>query len=302
VLQNASFQVSEAKPFGVWAFLPVTDGAFVQQRPSAQLLARAVSGKRILSGHNANEGVPLSPPTVTTVEGFRSYIRTTFPSFDADDIAEVEAQYAYDGDALPTNPNAPKFETTGTSGPTAVSQSGFGTGQTQRVFNVFAEYAFDCPAYWLASAFPQAWKYQYSLPPAYHGADLSAYWSLQNPAAPGKAIKRAVQKIWGNFIINNSPVISVEDATGGMRNATVPVGYGGLMKWDQWSESRQTMLNLNTTGGVPSTNKVTEHLSITTFLEPGVTNKFALVDAYAWEGGRGKRCAWWRRMGESVPY
>lgn len=301
-LQNASFKVSESKPFGVWAFLPVTDGTFVQQRPTTQLISRSLQGKRILSGHNANEGVPLSPPTAVTSEDFRSYLRTTFPSFSPAEIADLESQYSYDGDDLPTDPDAPRFETSGTSGPTALNQSGFGTGQQQRIFNVFAEYAFDCPAYWLASAFQQAWKYQYSLPPAYHGADLSAYWSNQNPNAPGRAVKHAIQKIWGNFVIHNTPVISIADATGGMKNATVPIGYGGNIKWDQWSENWQVMLNLNTTGGVASSSKVNEHLTITTYLEPGVTNQFSLVDAYSWEGGRGRRCQWWKKMAPRVPY
>lgn len=49
-LQNASFKVSETGQFGTWAFLPVTDGTFVQELPSDQLLNGRVNGKRILSG------------------------------------------------------------------------------------------------------------------------------------------------------------------------------------------------------------------------------------------------------------
>ena len=49
-LQNASFKVSESGQFGTWAFLPVTDGTFVQELPSDQLLNGRVNGKRILSG------------------------------------------------------------------------------------------------------------------------------------------------------------------------------------------------------------------------------------------------------------
>ncbi|KAF2198193.1 alpha/beta-hydrolase [Delitschia confertaspora ATCC 74209] len=303
VLQNASFAVSEAKPFGTWAFLPVTDGSFIQQQPSMQLESKSLHGKRILSGNNANEGVPLSPPTVRTVEEFEDYLRTTFPSFNDEDLSALKEQYSYDGDEEPTNPNAPKFNTPGIGGAaTAKNVSAFGTGQTQRTFNVFAEYAFDCPSYWLASAFPQAWKYQYSVPPSYHGADLPAYWSTQNPNAPGKGVKRAVQKIWGNFIVHNSPIVSVTDAKGGMSNATVPVGRNGNIEWPLWRETHMMMLNLNTTGGVASTAKVNENLSITTYLEPGVTNQISLVDANSWEGGRGERCKWWKEMAEKIPY
>ena len=50
VLQNASGKVSESGEFGSFAFLPVTDGEFVQAAPSQQLLGKAVSGKRLLIG------------------------------------------------------------------------------------------------------------------------------------------------------------------------------------------------------------------------------------------------------------
>lgn len=50
VLQNASATVSVSGEFGTWAFLPVTDGDFIQAAPSKQLLEKAVSGKRLLLG------------------------------------------------------------------------------------------------------------------------------------------------------------------------------------------------------------------------------------------------------------
>lgn len=49
-LQNASAYISGSSRYGTWAFLPVTDGSFIQQLPSQQLLEKRVNGKRILSG------------------------------------------------------------------------------------------------------------------------------------------------------------------------------------------------------------------------------------------------------------
>jgi carboxylesterase type B len=49
-LQNASAHVEGGGKYGQWAFLPVTDGKFLQKRPSDQLLAGEVNGLRILSG------------------------------------------------------------------------------------------------------------------------------------------------------------------------------------------------------------------------------------------------------------
>ncbi|KAI4136186.1 MAG: hypothetical protein LQ341_005802 [Variospora aurantia] len=49
-LQNASAYVSGNSRYGTWAFLPVTDGSFIQQLPSQQLLEKRVNGRRMLAG------------------------------------------------------------------------------------------------------------------------------------------------------------------------------------------------------------------------------------------------------------
>lgn len=49
-LQNASMIVSESGNFGTFAFIPVTDGDFLRERPSEQLVAKKVKGKRLLTG------------------------------------------------------------------------------------------------------------------------------------------------------------------------------------------------------------------------------------------------------------
>lgn len=50
-LQYASGNVSESYGyFGSWAFLPVIDGDYIQERPSVQLSQGKVAGKRILVG------------------------------------------------------------------------------------------------------------------------------------------------------------------------------------------------------------------------------------------------------------
>lgn len=249
----------------------------------------------------ANEGIPLSPPTAKTLQAFRDYIGITFPNFSDEDKAALEEQYSYEGDDKDTNSADPLFETTGTATPTAVNQSSHATGQQQRVFNVFAEYAFDCPSYWLASAFPQAWKYQFSVPPGYHGFDLTAYWS-KGAVVPGKDFIHAFQKIWGNFITTDTPLITVADAKGSKANATVPLSTDGNIDWPSWTESNPILISLNSTGGEPLLRAPTEDLKYYVYLEPGVTNNFKLGDAATWEGGRGDRCDWWKSQAAKVPY
>lgn len=53
-LQNASVEVSSSATFGTWGFLPVTDGIFVQDVPSRQLLERRLNGRNLLVGNNAS--------------------------------------------------------------------------------------------------------------------------------------------------------------------------------------------------------------------------------------------------------
>jgi carboxylesterase type B len=53
-LQNASVAVTAIKPYGTWAFLPVTDGVFIQREPSSQLLKGRVNGRSLLVSNNAS--------------------------------------------------------------------------------------------------------------------------------------------------------------------------------------------------------------------------------------------------------
>ncbi|CAI9631511.1 unnamed protein product [Alternaria burnsii] len=303
ILQNASAKVSEAGAFGTFAFLPVTDGTFVQDRLSKSLLSKSLKGKRVLSGNMANEGVPLAPPTTRTLQDFRDYVDKTFPGFSISEKSRLEETYSFPGDTSDVQRNTTRFATSGTGVPTALNMSEFGTGNQQRVFNVFAEYAFVCPSYWAAAAFPEGWKYQFSAPPSYHGYDLQALWS-GNPT-PGQSFKHAFRRIWGNFITKNSPVISVEDAKGGVANSTIApaVGYSEKdVPWPRWNEKEPKLLNLNATGGVPFFVQATEDLYYYTYSDPGVSNQISLADATAWEGGRGKRCEYWKAMAAKVPY
>ena len=50
ILQQASAKVSASGLYASWAFVPVTDGDFVQELPSQQLHKKKLSGLRILSG------------------------------------------------------------------------------------------------------------------------------------------------------------------------------------------------------------------------------------------------------------
>ena len=129
-LQNASGTISQSGNYGTWAFLPVTDGALVQDTPSRQLLARKVNGRNALVGNNANEGAPFTPQNITTEDELVLWLQLTFPLFSNADISKVLLYYPSSNDS--TNSMDPSFATSGYTGATALNVSSVGTGQQQR--------------------------------------------------------------------------------------------------------------------------------------------------------------------------
>lgn len=132
ILQRASQQISVSGTYGTWAFLPVTDGAFIQQRPSEQLLKKQVNGVRILSGNNADEGALFVAPTIRTEEDFLDFLRKMFPLFTNDDISKVLRYYPSTNDSVDLKD--PRFATLGDVGPTELNESSYATGQQQRAY------------------------------------------------------------------------------------------------------------------------------------------------------------------------
>lgn len=255
--------------------------------------------------NNANEGVPLNNPRVKTREQYDNFRANTFPLLSRADIALLNQIYRVEV-AAPGNDGV-RFDTLGDHGPTTLTQSGMATGIQQAVFNMAAESTFGCPAQWLAEAYSnrprrKAGKYQYSVTPSYHGADLSAYFSV-GTTSPNANFRHVLQKIWGNFIINDDPIISVADATANAANATVPIrGKGdGKIRWPEYSLVAPWQMDLNTTGGQVSLVTVTEDLSYYVRKGEGIVNRFRLSNALAWEGGRGARCDFWRAISARFP-
>jgi hypothetical protein len=64
-LQNASTTLSESGKYGAWCFLPVTDGLFVQDVPSRQLLRKEHNGLNLLVSNSALEGPAYTQPNIT---------------------------------------------------------------------------------------------------------------------------------------------------------------------------------------------------------------------------------------------
>ncbi|KAJ9285711.1 hypothetical protein DTO021C3_6678 [Paecilomyces variotii] len=295
-LQNASYTVTVGGKYGQWAFLPVTDNDFVQQVPSQQLLNKQVNGERLLISNNADEGTRFTPQKIDTEEDFVNFIKSLFPLFTESDVNKTLLYYP--STTAPVDKNDPKFATSGTGTPTALNESSFGTGQQQRADNLYAEVTFDCPAYWLAEAFGEdgrkSYKYQYSIIPAIHAYDMDAYFGPR-PDTMSVAFQEAVKSIWNSFIVTGDPTEKI--------NNTIPANTTNVIKsWTPFTVGQPFQLNLNQTGGHPTTEEdsVTD-IDITVYEGSGLRPDFDLVNAYTWEGGRGQRCDFWRSVSGHIP-
>lgn len=233
---------------------------------------------------------------------YDGFVSSSFPLFSQSDIDQLNAVYQINNSA--PGDSGIRYDTLGTEGPTALTQSGLATGIQQTAFNIMAETEFVCPAQWLAEAFSQArlqaWKYQFSVTPGFHGSDLTAYFAV-GATTPNADFRRAFQKVWGNFIVRDDPTITLDEATAGYSNATAPAGANGNINWPQYTAQQPYMMDLNTTGGDLAQVVVTTDLSYYLRVGAGIVNKFRLVDALSWEGGRGARCDFWSGVSARVP-
>ncbi|KAL9103826.1 MAG: hypothetical protein Q9187_008965, partial [Circinaria calcarea] len=191
------------------------------------------------------------------------------PTFTYDDISKI-LLYCSSTNAS-VDVNALEYAKSGYTGATALNQSSFGTGQQQRANmstvgarksqrilsssqNLYAEITFVCPLYWSAEAFTdngrEAYKYQYSVGGAQHGADITGYFG---PPAPyqGPDFERAFMStfitIWGNFIIHNNPSILSFIVNGPSSNDTITPNPAST--WPRYSNTSPYQINLNETGG-----------------------------------------------------
>ena len=294
-LQIASVKVSAGSFFGTWAFLPVTDGNYVQSVPSQALNARIVNGKRLLVGNNGAEGAMFVPRDIDTEEKLKTWLMTWLPLMTDQDITKLLLHYPVD-----TNVTA-DYATNGVELPDADSVSPVARDQQARADNIYGELTFVCPSYWLSEAYAgsgrTSYRYQYSIIPALHGNDVVGYFGppsdVQSPA-----FVKAFMNIYGNFVTKDNPSISAALVYGGDTNDHAKPN--AAENWPEYSASTPYQINLNQTGGTPS---MMEYLgaNVTVLTGPTLKNDFSKVNAYTWEGGRGRRCDYWRSISNLLP-
>ncbi|GKT44479.1 uncharacterized protein ColSpa_04660 [Colletotrichum spaethianum] len=305
-LQNASDWVSIQARYGQWAWGPVIDGKLVRDTPSKQL-SQGVKGSRLLTGNVADEGPYFIQQNITTQVDFVSFLQSNYPKLTTSNITQILGTYTQKFEGFLTsnskeaNNTDPGFATNGRNPPYATTVSNYATGWQQVANNFYAEATVICPSYWLADAYAakkggQAWRYQFSVQPAYHGLDVGSGSGtdvlLADVNTPNTSIilplRRGLQIAWGDFIANGAPTLR-----GSGLNVTV---------WPQWrtgGDGVAQMLNANMTGGVPIEKESSfdgmVNLQITSYLpgdadDPPLQAVLDIVDGDVWEDGRGERC------------
>lgn len=126
-------------------------------------------------------------------------------------------------------------------GATAVDVGPEAVGAWQRAINLYSETTFVCPSYWLAEAFSpakgrQAYKYQYSIPAAQHGADLYSEGLRAETANVSPEFYEAFTTIWGNFITDNDPSIPNSLANGNASTASNAASHWPLFPIDGYNK------------------------------------------------------------------
>lgn len=259
----------------------------------------------MLTGNNADEGYYFVPQNITTEQDLVEWLELTFPLFSTSDLAKILLYYPARNASV--NSNADWFATNGLTPPTAITESPFATGQQQRANDIYAETTFVCPSYWLAEAFSNpprtSYKYQYSVIPALHAADVVAYfgpWDGERPPYQGPDFVKAFAHIVGNFVTKDNPSISAALANGASSNNTNAANPA--TDWPPFDIYAPYQLDLNQTGGREISYDATGgDRNSTIYVGRGLTNQFSSVNAYTWEGGRGYRCDFWKSVGVIVP-
>ncbi|KAK0747257.1 Alpha/Beta hydrolase protein [Apiosordaria backusii] len=303
-LETAAVAVTASAPYGTWGFWPVTDGAYIKNRPTAQLTAKRVNGNKLLVGYNAHEG-PLFVPSAAQIEteaDLLAWLALEFPNLTSAQLNSILA--INPNSALSSSPGS-RFETDGlnTGGFNAINTSPDGVGQKQRGNNIYAEATFACPAYWLADAYSSnpgksSWLYQFSVPFAYHGADVAAALGLSTPNLPND-ITLAFRKAWGNFIVGGNPSIANPIANGA--SSTSPSVYHPASNWPVWHQNAPQFVNFNTTGGTLYNADTLWGTTAPQYSGPGIRNAISVHNANTWEAYRGDRCAFYKNLGPYIP-
>ncbi|KAH0558532.1 hypothetical protein GP486_004813 [Trichoglossum hirsutum] len=175
--------------YGTYVWGPVVDGSFVPALPGKLLLQGAFDHSvKVMVGHNFNEGIFFTDPTVTDETKLSNYFKLQFPSAQPSVLQFIQNTLyppIFDGSFGYTNP-------------------------TERLDVAIAEFAFTCNANYFDRALNnKTFAYMFSVPPAVHGLDVP-YTFYNDDGRPTDIVANstlafALQKYITNFVKTGNP-------------------------------------------------------------------------------------------------
>jgi hypothetical protein len=265
------------------------------------------------------------PQNITTQQQFQAFVQLIYPGLTSSNMDDIMGIYS-----IPKgfNTKGPRVETNGITPPYATEVSGSAIGWQQAANNLYAETTFVCPAYWLADAYTltvnplagvlkHAWRYQYSVPNAFHSRDLDPMMAdpRSAPDDQDEGFRRAFQAVWGLFVSKGAPTLDNDESPfltkrtgkGGHSNGSHggggPGGGGGVAQdnvtaaqegiWTRWGDA-----GTFPTGGGDGFHML--NMNVTDSRHGPAVADWTIVDGNAWENGRANRCALWARLGSVI--
>jgi carboxylesterase type B len=152
-LIRANFWQVYASPYGQYTYGPVVDGSFVPAQAAALLgSGRFDKSVSVMVGHNSNEGIYFTEPSISTDADIETALLSLFPT-----ISNSSLEYL-----------------TTVLYPSVFNGSYPYTSQTSRAALITSEVIFLCNTNYLDRAFSnKTYAYLFAVAPAFHGDDVA---------------------------------------------------------------------------------------------------------------------------------
>ncbi|KAM0794085.1 Alpha/Beta hydrolase protein [Usnea florida] len=184
-LQTAnSLVVGNAEPYGSFVFGPIIDNSFVPDLASILLgNGQYDHNLTIIAGHNSDEGLYFTSPSITDSSSYYHFLRLQFPSISSTALTEITQTLYPPPD---TNPSI-----------------GYSTPNRRAALTI-GDYLIVCNGHYLTAAFPNAsYAYRFSVPPGIHGFDLPYTFYVNGTAtSPTQSINTTLAVLMQRYFLN----------------------------------------------------------------------------------------------------
>ena len=196
LIQANILQVAAA-PYSSFIYGPVVDSSFVPEIPPLLLLhGQFDHNVEIMVGHNADEGLLFTDPTITTDDAFNSFVSNLVPNIESSVVSYIE----------------------NTLYPPIFNGSMPYTDDIGRSSLLIGEFGLACNTFYLDTGFlNDTYSYIFSVPPALHGDDVpytfyvGPYGSQYDSVLFNTTVAAVLQDYITSFAVNGQPSTAVQD-------------------------------------------------------------------------------------------